>query len=214
MVIHSLPDLVGLTSAGQPLSSLSAALARPVFYAALLHFVQIPAMRMAARRLAWCSRPEDYAINRRIESVLRLTIPISFTVLAGLSILNHDVLISSRLGVCLSVFVTGQLALIARRRFGSADQQFAKLRSEVVYLLCGLGILVLSNTSDVATTRVGRELCWALAVLFACRAALQLLYYAKVWPPGVLMRLGHWGLGAFLFPLQSAVYLGTALRVL
>jgi hypothetical protein len=201
LILHSGPDFAD-------------ALVRPVFYAALLHFAQIPAMRMAARRLGWRSRPEDYAINHRIESVLRLTIPISFSVFAGLSILNRDVLLSSRLGVCLVVFVTGQLALIVRRRLGSAEQQYARLRSEVVYLLSGLGVLILSNTSDLATTRLGREICCALAVLFASRAALQFLYYAKLWPPGVLMRLGHWGLGALLFPLQSAIYLGTALRVL
>lgn len=129
-------------------------LARLVFVAGALHFLQIPGMLVALRTLG-------------VGSELRSLPP-----------LVHRMVVVMAGGIVLCVL--------------------------------GLGLVVTCWSEQVATTRLGAALCAFGCVFWGYRSVVQIVLYARLWPPQ-----GTWAhrILALLFPLKTLVYAACLLLV-
>lgn len=202
----------GITAYSAHSDAARVALRHPVFWAGAAHGFQIPAMLVAQRALRWDAQ-QDSEINRRIERVLRLTVPCAAAATLLLALLHLGAVRSSALAASFALFAAGQALLIVRRRVTRPANAFSLLRAEIMYLVLGLGSLVALNVRAIETTALGAGICWLGSLLFLCRGWLQWTYYRNAWPRTPLLAAGHRAL-CVLFPLQALIYLGTAMRIL
>lgn len=75
-------------------------------------------------------------------------------------------------------------------------------------LILGLGVIVVSHASEIASTRLGRSLC-VLLVLFWCARAIAQVWLRPVWPRAAR---GSFWYGALLtlYVTLALSYLGAA----
>lgn len=202
-LVSTLIGLALLALAPRGLSGWEPWRALPMLICGLSNAAQLPAMHLAGRALQWHGDYETYALNRRIAAVLRWTIPASIAAMSLLLVRHAEELFETPFGQHLLFFWLGQLLLVSRRRSDLPELAFQHRRTEIVYLVFGLGLLTSLHAVAVAHTPLGRDLCLGFALLLFCRAVLQVTVYRKVWPTELSP---HSIALLLLFTAQSAMY--------
>jgi DNA-binding CsgD family transcriptional regulator len=183
--------------------------------AGVLHLTQPLVMAFAPKYMDdWQTNGEVGRVNRLARRVMQVTLRGSMLVLTVLVIAHFEEAVTLRLGRCLFALWASLATwmLVGRLRRSPDDVAFRRERGQILFVVTTLGMVVLGNAEQAATTPLGVALVSGLWLLWSTRAFIELFVYRRAYPKRRIMKL--WNVvGGCLFLTQSTLYGAVRVRI-